>query len=473
MRKIVFLFVVALFFTSCIFDTDNAGVSSWLSSHGMPDSYKTRVLTVDNIKADSVVVGVNTSPRLIDSLTFMIGRQSNVAYDMYMDIDFAIADTNSKPDTSFINALRASDSSFAALTFFFFDKLYKNKKFPKDSLPEKDSMNVTVSWKIDYSDRKKFLDSLSKVKDSVWMESLSDWEADGSADTVFNIEYDPSSKTNAVSLPLPSALLEDLKKIKFATRLQLKLSAPDAKHLYRFYGNESTSYPPFFGLFVNSKNGMSTSPNRAANVPVLKEECEECPILHGGARDSLVVTLPAEPILKAIEEAYEDSPLENKGEGYDVRQTVVLAQLTMARDDSKGENEFGLPIQVVVGSFVDSADTQVRRMESYRLNKEQILEDGHQNIVFHNGDSLTLQVTMGVRELVNKARDDRSLKIVVKMGYPFLQEMDTTYADYITDQKDTNFLFLNFFDYGSYDFSKAMESPMRLKLWMSSKREDD
>ena len=110
----------------------------------------------------------------------------------------------------------------------------------------------------------------------------------------------------------------------------------------------------------------------------------------------------------------------------------------MARDDSKGSNEFGYPIQVVVGSYVDSADGQIRRMENYRLNDDLILEEGHQNLIFHKGDSLSLQLTYGMRDFLNKASDGRSMKFIMRLGYPFLQEKDTTYSDYVKTWKSLN-----------------------------------
>lgn len=466
MKKFGLLFAFATLLTSCIFDSDDAGVSSWLSDHGMPDSYKVHVFDIENIKPSSVEVGYDTAPRLIDSAEFYLGKSAGVTYDMYMDIAFSA-------DTTFIKNLKASDSSRTMMNFFWYKKLYANKNFPKGSFPLEENMSVQVSWKLDFSEKKKFLDSLSKVSDSVWLESLSDWEPDGSGEAVFEIS---KGKNDSVAfMNLPAELTEKLKGLTYAAHLQLKLSAPSAERLYCFFGNESSTYTPRFGYVVYADSidylNPAPPPYRAANVLVYDEaECETC--LHGGTRDSLVISIPSEQILPAIQKFYEEYPLDNKGNGYDVRQTVVLAQLTMARDDAASNNvsEFGLPIQVVVGSYVDSADTEVRRMESYRLNKERILEDGHQNLIFHEGDSLSLQVTGGLRELVNLEKD--SLKIVVKMGYPFLQEKDSTYADYISNG-DTNYVFMGQFDHGRYDFAKSLENPMTLKLWMSSKRKEE
>jgi hypothetical protein len=115
---------------------------------------------------------------------------------------------------------------------------------------------------------------------------------------------------------------------------------------------------------------------------------------------------------------------------------------------------------------------KIRRLESYLLNNEVILESGHPNLIFHEGDSLTLQLTEGARDFINKESDGRSMKFIMRMGYPFLQEKDTTYATYRTADGDTSYLRLNYFDYARYDFSKAMENPVTLKLWLASKRGD-
>lgn len=462
MKKLGLLFAVAVLLTSCLFDTDDSGVSSWLSTHGMPDSYRVQVLDIGGLKPVSVEPGFKSEPKIIDSTTFLLGTSSNVSYDMFLEFLFAESEKNR-------NKLQNADSLASLITFCWLQKLYKNSEFPKDSLPDSTSFDVNVGWKIEYVANEDKLKKLADGKDSLWLESLKEWEPENSADTVFKITYN-SKDTSIVSLDLPAALMDDVKKMKYGARLQMKISVLKSERLYRFYG-VGTKLTPYMFLFANDSSVHSFSPYRAANLPVNNEDCSDCPVVHGGGSDSIVIELPGDKILEAVQEAYKDSPLENKGEGYDVRQTVSLAQLTMARDDASGQSEFGLPIQVVVGSFVDSADTQVRKMESYRLNKNLILSEGHPNLIFHDGDSLSLQITQGVRDLVNKAEEGRNLRIVVKMGYPFLQEKDTMYTDYIYDG-DTSRVFLNHFDHGRYDFSKTVENSMSLKLWMSSKRGD-
>ena len=148
--------------------------------------------------------------------------------------------------------------------------------------------------------------------------------------------------------------------------------------------------------------------------------------------------------------------------------------MTFSRDDeSQGFSELGRPIQVVVGSFMDSATTTFRKMEEYKLNKKLITKEGHPNMVFHEGDSLTLQVTYGMREFINKASDGRTFKMMMRLGYPVLQEKDDAYKNYITSKGDTSYVFLSQFDYARYDFTESMKKPATLKLWLASKRGND
>ena len=456
------LSVFALALTACIFESDEDGLSNWLSDQGMPSSYKVQTLNIPDLKVASAEVFLDTFPTEADYQA-VLGHASNLSHDLVMDFAFF-------PDSGFMKSLSESDTAGAYLSLFWLRPLYSSKYYPSDSLPIEENLELNVSWKLDTGEGKSFVDSVSRdVDDSTWYRSLEEWEADGSADTVYSIKL--SAKDTSVRMDLPSALIEELKKARGAIHLQLRLSAPESKHLYRFYGDAS-NYPPILAPYADSSHFLSPTlnPFRMANIFKNEEDCKECLVLHGGIFDSLVVELPSEPILKALSEFYGDEFPYKDGDEIDVRQTVIHAQLTMARDDSQGESELGLPIQVVVGSYVDSVDKKIRRMESYLLNNEVILESGHPNLVFHEGDSLTVQLTEGARDFVNKASDGRTMKFMMRMGWPFLQEKDTTYANYKTAAGDTSYVRLGYFDYARYDFSKALENPVTLKLWLASKR---
>ena len=102
---------------------------------------------------------------------------------------------------------------------------------------------------------------------------------------------------------------------------------------------------------------------------------------------------------------------------------------------------------------------------------------------------MTLQLPYGFRDFLNKASDGRSMKFIMRLGLPFLQEKMTVYKDTIITTKtkvvsskgdttyktknDTLYKYFNYFDYARYDFSTVMEKPMTVKLWLASKREDE
>jgi hypothetical protein len=123
----------------------------------------------------------------------------------------------------------------------------------------------------------------------------------------------------------------------------------------------------------------------------------------------------------------------------------------------------------VVGSYTDSSGKSIRQMEAYKLNKSLIVSKGHPNMVFYEGDSLTLQVTYGLRDFINRARDGRTFKMMMRLGYPVLQDKDSTYADRKVNG-DTSYVFFPHFDHARYDFTSSMKQPSTLKLWLANKR---
>jgi hypothetical protein len=160
------------------------------------------------------------------------------------------------------------------------------------------------------------------------------------------------------------------------------------------------------------------------------------------------------------------------GDKNDVRQAVVMAEMTFSRDDSKGENELDLPIVVLASSYADSADTVVHRMEKYKVNRPRVQESGHPNMIFYSGDSLSLQVTKGMRDFINRASDGRSFKMALRMDQSVLLPKDSIFVDrydsinvfYPTDYDYARY------DMARYDFTSIKDKPATLKLWLASKR---
>ena len=486
------LLLCSIALTACLFDSDENGVQSWLADRGLPSSYKVQTLTIENLKVASSQKYSPELPRSAD-LSAVLGHSSNITHDLVFDLTF-----EAKP--AFMDLFTESDSSGAYLGLFWQQVFYLDSSIPDDYVPIDDEVEFNVSWKLESSDSvsyKKYFEIVTDVEDTTWYRSLLKWESDGSVDTTYQVKLtkkmlkakdSDTTTARALRLDMPSSLVSELKKLKGAAHLQLRLSAPKAPRMYRFYG-DGTARPPLFQLYSDSTTYVTPNPFRMANVLINEEDCPECPILHAGTYDSLVVELPPEPILEALSEFYGDDFPYVEGDSNDVRQMVLHAQLTMARDDSMGSNEFGYPIQMLSGSFVDSADMEIRRMQSkYLIDTAEVLESGFQNLIFHDGDSLTLQLTYGVREFLNKASDGRNLKFMMRMGLPYLQEKDPSFKDYtktsnktyktdkgdsVVSVTDTLYQYVNYFDYARYDFSTALENPMTLKLWLASRRGDD
>lgn len=486
-----FFAAITLVLSACIFESDDDGLETWLSDRGMPSNYKVQVLSINNLNAASAHVTFDSLARS-GNVDAIVGRRANLMHDLVLDFAFE------KPkDTSFVKEFKSSDSAGALLVLYWQREFYKSKWIPAKTAPFSDELDVAVSWKFDNSSRSasKFLDSIADISDSTWYEELANWKPSSSADTVFKMKM--SLGDTAIRMPMPSALVDDLKKLKKAARLQLRISFPNAPREYRFWGN-ATDFSPYLAIYADAKSKEVFPPNpfRLAKLVKKEEECSDCPVLHGGGYDSLVVEIPPEPIFDALSEFYGDEfPYEGE---FDVRQTVIHAQLTMARDDSKGENELGWPIQVVASSYVDSAemvygdsvDARLRRKEAYAIfDTSVVLKSGHQNLVFHAGDSLTLQLSIGLRDFLNKAQDGRNMKFSMCLGLSYMQEKKKINGDYRTTVEDTLYTadgepfyvakndtvsrYVGYFDYSRYDFSTAVENPMTLKLWLASKRGDE
>ncbi len=479
-----FFAAITLVLSACIFESDDDGLETWLSDRGMPSNYLVQTLEIKDLKPASAKVFMDTMADMARA-NAVFGHVSNLTHDLVFDFVF-----DEPKDTTFLPLFKSSDSAKVVLVLYWQKDFYKSMWFPKNDLPYSEKLDISVSWKFENSSRSKFVDSILDVTDSAWREELAEWNPAKSADTVFKMKV--KAGDTAISMPLPSALVDDLKKIKKGNHLQLRISAPGATHEYRFWGSDMDD-APYLALSANAKETVTMNPMRIAHLVKNEEDCADCLVLHGGVLDSLVVEVPPEPVLEALSEFYGD---EFPYDGKDVRQTVIHAQITMFRDDSKGSNELGWPIQVISSSYLDSAemiytadeDLRYCHLEGYHLDSLGILKSGHPNLVFRKGDSLTLQLTYGLRDFINNASDGRNIKFMVRLGKPFLQEWDPDYENYIASDADTLFnsrgnpvyvakgdTVTKYFsiDYARYDFTSAMENPLTLKLWLASKRGDE
>ncbi len=457
---VVFLTLFALALTACIFDSEESVMADWLSAQGIPSGYQVQTLSVNELTPLSSEVFLDSAPKLANDRV-VLGKTANISHDLVFDAAFY--------DSVFFADLKKTDSVEMFLALHVLKPFYLAKQFPADSLPLKENVTLTISWKLEKGSSKSFVDSVWDIESETWLSDLKKWKPDSSADTTVSVVI--SSKDTILKVGLPAGLVSAMKDFSKACRLQLRVSAPEASRTYRFYGVETAKYPQIWASFPKDKSFIEFNPFRTAHIVSSKETCSDCAVLHGGVYDSLVVEYESAPIMKALSDFYGDEFPYTGEAGDDVRQTVVLAQMTFARDDSQGTSELGLPIQVVVGSYTDSSGKSIRKMEAYKLNKSLIVSKGHPNMVFYEGDSLTLQVTYGLRDFINRARDGRTFKMMMRLGYPVLQDKDSTYADRKVDG-DTSYVFFSHFDHARYDFSSSMKQPSTLKLWLANKRGD-
>ena len=457
---VVFLTLFALALTACIFDSEESVMADWLSAQGIPSGYQVQTLSVNELTPLSSEVFLDSAPKLANDRV-VLGKTANISHDLVFDAAFY--------DSVFFADLKKTDSVEMFLALHVLKPFYLAKQFPADSLPLKEDVTLTISWKLEKGSSKSFVDSVWDIESETWLSDLKKWKPDSSADTTVSVVI--SSKDTILKVGLPAGLVSAMKDFSKACRLQLRVSAPEASRTYRFYGVETAKYPQIWASFPKDKSFIEFNPFRTAHIVSSKETCSDCAVLHGGVYDSLVVEYESAPIMKALSDFYGDEFPYTGEAGDDVRQTVVLAQMTFARDDSQGSSELGVPIQVVVGSYTDSSGKSIRKMEAYKLNKSLIVSKGHPNMVFYEGDSLTLQVTYGLRDFINRARDGRTFKMMMRLGYPVLQDKDSTYADRKVDG-DTSYVFFSHFDHARYDFSSSMKQPSTLKLWLANKRGD-
>ncbi len=476
--KSLLLFAVLpmLLLASCIFDSDGDSLVAWLDDQGFPSNYLVQTVEIDDISLDSYSVGFDSTPR-INYYQGVAGEINGMKHEWILDFGFR--------DRSFFARFRADSAEEFRSAFL---ALYPDSGFYvqagyKDSLPLKESVQVKLSWILETGTGSSFVDSVGKVKDSVWRSQLREsFVGADSADTTFELKI--SSLSSVVRIDLPSAFYESLTRVSDAARLQLKVSLSGNKRLYRFTGPGS-EVVPFLRIKAYSETSVvggdtisrDTYKNiwafRAAIASSSAETCSDCVVLHGGVLESLLVEIPSEKILSALSDFYGDEFPYTEGDSNDVRQAVVLAQLKMPRSSSKEGSELGFPVQVVAATFVDSNGTDKQASEIYKLNQKLVAKEGHPNLVFMDGDTLALQLTQGMRSFINRAGKGAKMQVVLRLGYSMLAPYDTLYYDHITDAGDSVTIFMDYYTYSRYDFSDYIRQPASLKIWLATKRGDD
>lgn len=508
-KHVLFISCLAIVLSSCLFENDDDGLSSWLSDQGLPDNYNVQTLSIDGIMPENARAYKDTTPTLMAS-SIVFGKSAELSHEMAIEFGY-------RPNAENLAKLKSADTAEAYVSFPLVKEFYTDKNIKSKVFPLKEKLKVSVSWKLTKGDGKKYIDSIADIPDSVWLENLKQW----TPDVVFDTTYSINAKAKGDSIlyfDMPKAFIDSIANCENACHLEMRFAAPESENLYRFYVSNGKKSPILRIAYMEKGDTLKNlypikpfpiSPYRMADV-VVDNDCSDCLTLHGGGYDSLSVEFPSKPILNALSEFYGDDFPYTVGDGYDVRQAVVLAQLTFARDDADNESQFGLPIQVVTGSFLDSAGSEYLLRELYSVNKKLVKESGHPNMVFYKGDSLSLQVTEGVREFINRANEGSKLKVMMRLGLPVLQDKDPAYRDtvytkrivcdtinakavcdtitetsqnrtklsnekhdYTKTVRDTSYRFLNHYDYARYDFAGMMNKPVTLKLWLATKRGDE
>ncbi len=463
-------FVATFIGCSSLDDDDEANaVASWLSAHGMPANYEVKTLEISSVPVVSMQSERSDAPT--SGYTYStFGSAMGLTRDYYMDFAFNLTKGNKK----FIAAFRKDTTTETSIRLFPLKYFYKDFK---DSLPFNEDLKLEVSYKFDVCYKKSELDSIVDQKDSVWYEDIKEWKPTFTFDSTYTWNFKGDSV--AMYLALPDTFTQMLRDTSlFGGRVQIRVSAPEAAHAFRFYGHGSASFTPSIRIRTGiSDEGKDSSyyltPFRSAFTAEGEQASET--VLYGGTRDSLTIELDGAKIMDALAEFYGDEFPWNKGNGMDVRQAVVLAQFSVPKDDSNGESELGLPIQVVASSFDNAYDSTEKRItESYKLNYEAIKETGHPNLIFYdNSDSLTIQVTYGMRDFINRGSELENFKFMLRLGYPVLAPQDTVYGDYINSKGDTIYFFFDHFDFAKYDLAPALENGVNMKLWLLSKRGEE
>ena len=100
-KKIILFPLLAFLLSSCLFDTDDDGLSNWLSDQGMPSNYKVQTVTVSDLKPVSAEVLQNTDP--VDAWgQGFFGASFGMTHDIVFD--FAL-------DSAFLARAKSADSS--------------------------------------------------------------------------------------------------------------------------------------------------------------------------------------------------------------------------------------------------------------------------------------------------------------------------------------------------------------------------
>ena len=174
-KKFILFPFLALFLSSCLFDTDDDGLSSWLSDQGMPSSYKVQTVTVKDLSPVSAEVSRDTLPET-GWYRGMLGAVPGMTFDVAYD--FAL-------DSAFLDTLGSADSVRSYVHLKLLTSYYGATALPSNYFPIEEEMKLKVSWIISGKLSKKEFNDVGSISDSVWFEELESWKPQKKADFCF------------------------------------------------------------------------------------------------------------------------------------------------------------------------------------------------------------------------------------------------------------------------------------------------
>lgn len=454
-----FVLIPLLGIMACVFDSDNEGVSTLLDHEGLPSNYKVEVLTISDIEPSSAISHLDEYP-YSGGLRAVLGTSFDLNHDLFLDIAFK--------DEDFFSGYSSDDSARGQLEFYLNKNFYSSKELTyKDSLPMKEELTLSYSWVLNTGSGKEFVDSIGSIYDTTWYRSVNSWDNEV-FDTVYSVKIE--NFDSLVIFRIPEALVKAMQEVENACRLQLKISAKESGRLYRLNGSLS-GQPPVLRLKGSNGTLTSVSPFRMAIKSSFINEGDYSKVLHGGGlRESLVIELPKEKIMSALSSFYGDEFPYVEGDSIDVRQLVVLAEIKIPLVEDQSKNTLNKPIQMVVRSNIDSLGENILKKEVYKINSDLVKEQGHPNMVFNGSDTLSLQITYGMRDFINRASRQDDFRFVIHLDFPVLRPNDPLYSNYINEDGDSIRFNFSHFDYVHYDLAPSLEQSMNLKLWLATKR---
>jgi hypothetical protein len=293
---------------------------------------------------------------------------------------------------------------FATDSVFYAD--FYNSAFPN----EQKNMSMNICWLIENNTK----------ENAEWLE-FSESFGNDCGDVTFRWEAGENNRDSIIVSPLPNFPLN--------SKLLIRIKSLSEDGVLRISTSSATNI-----------SGMQ----RIAQTTNIISISNRNNYLHSGARDSLYMSLKIGDKIKDI------------GKG----RAVVFGQLILPKNPSTC-NESAYPLPVLVhGRLSDS--TQIAEND-YRVDTSYVKEHSHQNLVFNDGDYLTLEVTRSLRHY-NTLQS--TFDFVLRLGASMLLPNSPYFSNY-TLGGVSHKVFADRPVYSCYDFSNVLNEKAILRLWFA------